>query len=109
MPFFAWLMFRLTSHWKQFRISGSSRIGNDLPVQAHPALETTSLSRLIPHWTILPVRHTRVRHADGRRRPALLPVLAAHAAHRPAGFPGPLDPDALEPSRASRAERHLPR
>src|ERR1022692_2800124 len=102
MPFFAWLMFRLTSHWKQFRISGSSRIGNDqLPAaldeflhlgqaqpfqilhvnrhspagcpfspgscsgsprignnfafQAHPALETTSLSRLIPHWTILPI------------------------------------------------------
>src|ERR1022692_4756529 len=42
MPFFAWLMFRLTSHWKQFRISGSSRIGNDLPVQAHPALDNSS-------------------------------------------------------------------
>src|ERR1022692_155127 len=41
MPFFAWLMFRLTSHWKQFRISGSSRIGNDLPVQAHPALDNS--------------------------------------------------------------------
>src|ERR1017187_3630453 len=42
MPFFAWLMFRLTSHWKQFRISGSSRIGNDLPVQAHPALDNSA-------------------------------------------------------------------
>src|ERR1022692_3221497 len=42
MPFFAWLMFRLTSHWKQFRISGSSRIGNDLPVQAHPALDNST-------------------------------------------------------------------
>src|ERR1035441_9915285 len=44
MPFFAWLMFRLTSHWKQFRISGSSRIGNDLPVQAHPALDNSVAS-----------------------------------------------------------------
>src|ERR1022692_725641 len=43
MPFFAWLMFRLTSHWKQFRISGSSRIGNDLPVQAHPALDNSAV------------------------------------------------------------------
>src|ERR1017187_3238647 len=42
MTFFAWLMFRLTSHWKQFRISGSSRIGNDLPVQAHPALDNST-------------------------------------------------------------------
>src|ERR1039457_7216515 len=42
MPFFAWLMFRLTSHWKQFRISGSSRIGNDLPVQAHPAMDNSA-------------------------------------------------------------------
>src|ERR1019366_284851 len=55
------------------------------------------------------VRHTRGGYAAGRRRPTLLPVLAAHAAHRPAGFPGPVDTDALEPSRASRAERRLPR
>src|ERR1022692_112279 len=33
--------------------SGSPRIGNNFAFQAHPALETTSLSRLIPHWTIL--------------------------------------------------------
>src|SRR6202142_3080487 len=33
--------------------SGSPRIGNDFPFQAHAALETTSLSRLISHWTIL--------------------------------------------------------
>src|ERR1035438_3841771 len=45
MPFFAWLMFRLTSHWKQFRISGSSRIGNDLPVQAHPALDNSPVCK----------------------------------------------------------------
>src|ERR1035438_1995035 len=35
--------------------SGSPRIGNDFPFQAHAALETTSLSRLISHWTILVV------------------------------------------------------
>src|ERR1022692_1456220 len=46
MPFFAWLMFRLTSHWKQFRISGSSRIGNDLPVQAHPALDNSGARQM---------------------------------------------------------------
>src|ERR1019366_8021330 len=38
MPFFAWLMFGLTSHWKRFRISGSSRIGNYPARQAHHAL-----------------------------------------------------------------------
>ena len=33
--------------------SGSFRIGNDLPVQARPALETNHRFRLIPHWIIL--------------------------------------------------------
>src|SRR5881296_990317 len=33
--------------------SGSFRIGNDLPVQARPALETNDSFRLIPHWIIL--------------------------------------------------------
>src|ERR1022692_650046 len=36
MPFFAWLMFRLTSHWKQFRISGSQLAAFDFAVrEAH--------------------------------------------------------------------------
>ncbi len=43
-----------------------------------------------------------------RRDAALLSVLAAHAPHRPDGHSRPLDPDALEPSRASRAKRYLP-
>src|ERR1022692_2929833 len=43
MPFFAWLMFRLTSHWKQFRISGSSRIGNDLPDRKSTRLNSSHL------------------------------------------------------------------
>src|ERR1039458_254454 len=45
MPFFAWLMFRLTSHWKRPPCPGSSRIGNDLPVQAHPALDNSPHSQ----------------------------------------------------------------
>src|SRR5712692_1767667 len=33
--------------------SGSFRIGNNLPLQARPALETNHRFRLIPHWIIL--------------------------------------------------------
>jgi hypothetical protein len=35
--------------------SGSSRIGMKVCLRAHPALETRSRFRLIPHWTILRV------------------------------------------------------
>src|SRR5712692_9439304 len=52
-------------------VSGSSRIGIKLPVQAHPALETPPPFRLIMHWTILalktalPLPHESNWHGTG--------------------------------------------
>src|SRR2546428_10498016 len=40
-PLFPPLPFRLISHWKQFDPSGSSRIGNEPPLQAHSALDNS--------------------------------------------------------------------
>src|SRR6202050_4265987 len=54
------------------------------------------------------MRRAAVRLPDGRSDTAFLPVLAAHSGHRPHGIPGPLDTDALAPSRTPRAKRYLP-
>src|ERR1022692_435777 len=40
--FLAWLLFRLTSHWQQLSLSGSSGIANDLPGQAPPSFDNSS-------------------------------------------------------------------
>src|SRR5260370_3548048 len=52
---FCMVMFIHPQHGTLFRLScsGSSRIGNNLPLRARPALETNHRFRLIPHWTIL--------------------------------------------------------
>jgi hypothetical protein len=54
---FCMVMFIHPQHGTFFRLSrsGSSRIGNNLPLRARPALETNHRFRLIPHWTILKV------------------------------------------------------
>src|SRR2546427_5158694 len=68
---FCMVMFIHPQHGTFFRLSrsGSSRIGNNLPLRARPALETNRRFRLIPHWIILLVAFCRLIGYTGKRHP----------------------------------------